>query len=51
MSAAYALGQIGDTRAVQPLIKALLSEKSKTPHQTVEEALQKLAGAKGTEVI
>ena len=35
-NAAYALGQIGDTRAVQPLIKALLSEESKTPHQTVE---------------
>jgi HEAT repeat protein len=45
-NAAYALGEIGDTRAVQPLINALLSEKSNTPHQTVEEALQKLAGAR-----
>jgi HEAT repeat protein len=50
-NAAYALGQIGDTRAVQPLIKALLREKSKTPHQTVEEALQKLSGAKDAKVI
>jgi HEAT repeat protein len=50
-NAAYALGQIGDTRAVQPLIKALMSEKSKTPRQTVEEALEKLAGARDSPIL
>jgi HEAT repeat protein len=49
-NAAYALGQIGDTRAIKPLIKALMSEKSETPRQTVEEALQKLAGAKDSPI-
>jgi len=34
----------GDARDVQPLIKALLPNKAKC--QTVEEAFQKLAGAK-----
>jgi hypothetical protein len=36
---------------VKPLIKALMSETSATQHQAVEEALQKLAGAKDAELM